>query len=128
MGTLEEKIDAMLESKRDLADLVVGTDEGWLTELDYGTLHSLVALEPDADIMSEDEATNKNGNITVLPKLQTAYKDKAPIIEKGPNQPSLKTKIAAPTANIRTASIKTPEIKTTKKKKIKILSRKGTIS
>ena len=27
MGTLEEKIDAMLESKRDLADRVVGTGE-----------------------------------------------------------------------------------------------------
>ena len=43
MGTLEEKIDAMLESKRDLADRVVGTGEGWLTELDDDALRRLVA-------------------------------------------------------------------------------------
>ncbi len=55
MGTLEEKIDAMLESKRDLADRVVGTGEGWLTELDDDALRRLVSLEPDADIMSEEE-------------------------------------------------------------------------
>jgi hypothetical protein len=61
MGTLEEKIDAMLESKRDLADRVVGTGEGWLTELDDDALRRLVVLEPDADIMSDDEP-NGNGN------------------------------------------------------------------
>jgi superfamily II DNA or RNA helicase len=61
MGTLEEKIDAMLESKRDLADRVVGSGEGWLTELDDEALHRLVVLEPDADIMGEDEL-NGNGN------------------------------------------------------------------
>ena len=55
MGTLEEKIDAMLESKRDLADRVVGTGEGWLTELDDEALRRLVSLEPDADIMSDEE-------------------------------------------------------------------------
>jgi hypothetical protein len=61
MGTLEEKIDGMLESKRDLADRVVGTGEGWLTELDDDALRRLVVLEPDADIMGDDE-TNGNGN------------------------------------------------------------------
>nr|WP_320132984.1 DEAD/DEAH box helicase [uncultured Holophaga sp.] len=61
MGTLEEKIDAILESKRDLADRVVGTGEGWLTELDDDSLRRLVALEPDADIM-EVENGNGNGN------------------------------------------------------------------
>jgi len=61
MGTLEEKIDAMLESKRDLADRVVGTGEGWLTELDDDALRRLVLLEADADIMGEDEL-NGNGN------------------------------------------------------------------
>ncbi|HNX93860.1 MAG TPA: DEAD/DEAH box helicase [Holophaga sp.] len=54
IGTLEEKIDALLESKRDLADRVVGTGEGWLTELDDDALRRLVALESDADIMDED--------------------------------------------------------------------------
>jgi superfamily II DNA or RNA helicase len=61
MGTLEEKIDAMLESKRDLADRVVGTGEGWLTELDDEALRRLVVLEADADIMGDDEL-NGNGN------------------------------------------------------------------
>jgi hypothetical protein len=62
MGTLEEKIDAMLESKRDLADRVVGTGEGWLTELDDDALRRLVSLETTADnIMSEDDS-NGNGN------------------------------------------------------------------
>ena len=67
MGTLEEKIDGMLESKRDLADRVVGTGEGWLTELDDDALRRLVALEADADIMSEDEA---NGH--ALPETRPA--------------------------------------------------------
>lgn len=62
MGTLEEKIDAILESKRDLADRVVGTGEGWLTELDDDSLRRLVALEPDADIMGDEENGNGNGN------------------------------------------------------------------
>ena len=61
MGTLEEKIDAMLESKRDLADRVVGTGEGWLTELDDEALRRLVALDSDVDLMGEEEG---NGNGT----------------------------------------------------------------
>jgi len=60
MGTLEEKIDAMLESKRDLADRVVGTGEGWLTELDDEALRRLVALDSDVDLMGEEE-TSGNG-------------------------------------------------------------------
>ena len=55
IGTLEEKIDALLESKRDLADRVVGTGEGWLTELDDDALRRLVALDSDAELMDEDE-------------------------------------------------------------------------
>ena len=55
MGTLEEKIDAILESKRDLADRVVGTGEGWLTELDDEALRRLVALDTDVNLMTEDE-------------------------------------------------------------------------
>jgi superfamily II DNA or RNA helicase len=59
MGTLEERIDEMLESKRDLADRVVGTGEGWLTEMDDDSLRRLVALDADPDLMAEtaeDEA------------------------------------------------------------------------
>ncbi len=57
MGTLEEKIDALLESKRDLADRVVGTGEGWLTELDDEALRRLVALDADLDVMGDDEGS-----------------------------------------------------------------------
>lgn len=58
MGTLEEKIDAMLESKRDLADRVVGSGEGWLTELDDDSLRRLVSLDSDLDIMGEEDLAN----------------------------------------------------------------------
>ena len=43
-GTLEEKIDEMIEEKKALADLVVGDGEGWLTELSTGDLRELFAL------------------------------------------------------------------------------------
>ncbi|HJW72863.1 MAG TPA: DEAD/DEAH box helicase [Geothrix sp.] len=55
IGTLEEKIDALLETKRDLADRVVGTGEGWLTELDDDALRRLVALEPGAELLETGE-------------------------------------------------------------------------
>ena len=48
LGTLEEKIDAMIESKRGLAEQVVGTGEGWLTELSTAELRQVLALRPEA--------------------------------------------------------------------------------
>jgi SNF2 family DNA or RNA helicase len=47
-GTLEEKIDQMIEDKKALAENVIGTGEGWLTELDNKQLRDLVALSKDA--------------------------------------------------------------------------------
>ena len=47
-GTLEEKIDAMIERKKALASSVVGTGEDWLTELDTDQLRELFALDPAA--------------------------------------------------------------------------------
>lgn len=47
-GTLEERIDAMIEQKKALADLVVGDGEGWLTELSTHELRSLFALSQEA--------------------------------------------------------------------------------
>ena len=47
-GTLEEKIDEMIEEKQALADLVVGDGEGWLTELSTGDLRELFALSEGA--------------------------------------------------------------------------------
>jgi len=47
MGTLEEKIDAMIERKQALAERIVGSGENWLTELSTDDLRDLVALRRD---------------------------------------------------------------------------------
>jgi SNF2 family DNA or RNA helicase len=47
-GTLEERIDAMIESKQGIAAQVVGTGEGWLTELSTAQLRDLLALRVEA--------------------------------------------------------------------------------
>lgn len=43
-GTLEERIDDMIEGKRALAERIVGADESWLTELSTRDLRELVQL------------------------------------------------------------------------------------
>jgi SNF2 family DNA or RNA helicase len=47
-GTLEEKIDAMIERKKALASSVVGTGEEWITDLTTDQLRDLFALDPAA--------------------------------------------------------------------------------
>ena len=47
-GTLEERIHDLIESKKALADQVVGTGESWLTQLDSGQLRDLLLLNQDA--------------------------------------------------------------------------------
>jgi SNF2 family DNA or RNA helicase len=53
-GTLEEKINDMIESKKALAEQVVGVGENWLTELDTDRLRQLLVLERNA-VIEEDE-------------------------------------------------------------------------
>jgi SNF2 family DNA or RNA helicase len=48
VGTLEERIDAMIEQKKALAEQIVGTGENWLTELSAAALREVLALSPDA--------------------------------------------------------------------------------
>jgi SNF2 family DNA or RNA helicase len=48
IGTLEEKIDKMIEEKRALAQLVVGVGENWLTELSTSQLRELFTLSSEA--------------------------------------------------------------------------------
>ena len=48
VGTMEERIDAMIERKKALADLVVGSGEEYLTELSTEELRAVVALAADA--------------------------------------------------------------------------------
>jgi SNF2 family DNA or RNA helicase len=43
-GTLEDKIAALIEKKRELADAVVGSGEGWIAELSDDELTELVSL------------------------------------------------------------------------------------
>jgi SNF2 family DNA or RNA helicase len=48
VGTLEEKIDEMIERKKEIAASVVGTGEKWLTELSNNQLKELFALRKEA--------------------------------------------------------------------------------
>jgi len=48
LGTVEERIDQMIEDKKRLSGLIVGADESWLTELDNDTFKDLIALRRDA--------------------------------------------------------------------------------
>lgn len=48
MGTLEERIDQMIEDKKKLAGAIVGSDESWLTELDDDAFKQLIALNKRA--------------------------------------------------------------------------------
>src|SRR5436305_10129820 len=50
IGTLEEKIDQMIEEKKALAQLVVGAGENWLTELSTSQLRELITLSSEAVI------------------------------------------------------------------------------
>jgi SNF2 family DNA or RNA helicase len=51
-GTMEERIDDMIESKRQLAEQIVGAGESWLTELSTNELRELFELRREA-VMSE---------------------------------------------------------------------------
>ncbi|MCH8250909.1 MAG: DEAD/DEAH box helicase [Planctomycetes bacterium] len=48
IGTLEERIDALLERKKHLAEKVLGTGEDWLTELSTEGLRDLFQLSREA--------------------------------------------------------------------------------
>jgi SNF2 family DNA or RNA helicase len=48
MGTLEERIDEMIERKKAIADNVVGAGEAWLTELSTAEIKDLFALRQEA--------------------------------------------------------------------------------
>ena len=52
-GTLEEKVHELIESKKALAENVIGTGENWLTELDTNSLRDLLLLDRSAIIGEE---------------------------------------------------------------------------
>lgn len=47
LGTLEERIDAMIEQKKELADKIVGTGESWITEMSTDELRDIFTLRRD---------------------------------------------------------------------------------
>ncbi len=47
LGTLEERIDEMLESKQQLSENVISSSEGWITELSTDELKDLFTLRRD---------------------------------------------------------------------------------
>jgi SNF2 family DNA or RNA helicase len=51
-GTLEDRIDQLIASKRDLAERVVGAGEGWLTELSTDDLADVLRLSAEASVGS----------------------------------------------------------------------------
>ena len=44
IGTLEERIDQMIEDKKQLSETIVGSGESWLTELDTKAFRELISL------------------------------------------------------------------------------------
>jgi SNF2 family DNA or RNA helicase len=58
-GTVEERIDALVRSKRALSQRVVGEGEDWLTELSTAQLRALFAL--DADALQDDPGQDDPG-------------------------------------------------------------------
>ncbi|SDF13707.1 DEAD/DEAH box helicase [Pseudonocardia oroxyli] len=47
-GTVEERVDALIESKKALSDMVISDGEGWLTELSTSELRTVFALGAEA--------------------------------------------------------------------------------
>ena len=44
IGTLEDRIDMMIEKKKELAENIIGTDEGWLSNLSTDALKDILTL------------------------------------------------------------------------------------
>jgi SNF2 family DNA or RNA helicase len=48
VGTLEERIDQMIEEKKALAERIIGTGESWLADLSVADLRKVISLSPEA--------------------------------------------------------------------------------
>jgi len=71
-GTVEEKIDRLLEQKRDLASKVVGTGEQWITELDGRGLRDLFSLSEGVVADGDDEGAGPIASTRSRTKPRTA--------------------------------------------------------
>ena len=48
VGTVEERIDQLIDEKKALAEAIIGTGESWLTELSVADLRAVLELSPEA--------------------------------------------------------------------------------
>ncbi|MBF0555572.1 MAG: DEAD/DEAH box helicase [Nitrospirae bacterium] len=53
IGTLEERIDSMIEDKKRISSSIIGTDESWLTELDNEAFKKLISLNQSSIMETE---------------------------------------------------------------------------
>jgi superfamily II DNA or RNA helicase len=67
-GTVEEKIDRLLEQKRNLASKVVGSGEQWITELDGRELRDLFSLSEGAVADGDDDEAG--ASVPVKPRTK----------------------------------------------------------
>ena len=61
-GTLEERIDQMIDDKQKVSDMIVGNDESWLSKLDSKSFLDLIKLSQDEisrDNQELEEAENE---------------------------------------------------------------------
>ncbi|MEY4544616.1 MAG: polymerase-associated protein RapA [Pseudomonadota bacterium] len=72
VGTVEEKIDRLLDQKRDLASKVVGDGEQWITELDGRALRDLFALSDGAVADGDDDDTGSSAPAKPRAKARSA--------------------------------------------------------
>ncbi len=56
-GTIEDRIASLLDEKRHLADAIVGSGEGWISDLTDDDLSALVALS-DESVGDDDDAAD----------------------------------------------------------------------
>ncbi|HMN95100.1 MAG TPA: DEAD/DEAH box helicase [Phycisphaerales bacterium] len=75
-GTLEERIDQMIEQKTELASQIIGSGESWLTELSTGQLRDLFALRHETlasdDLDAEAIAARRARTISIRPPSDDA--------------------------------------------------------
>ncbi|MBN2197228.1 MAG: DEAD/DEAH box helicase [Polyangiaceae bacterium] len=71
-GTVEEKIDRLLDQKRDLASKVVGAGEQWITELDGRELRDLFSLSEGAVADGDDDDAGSSAPAKSRTKARSA--------------------------------------------------------
>lgn len=75
-GTVEEKVDLLLEQKRELAASIVGAGEHWITELDDVQLRELFSLSPDAVIAAEGaDGEGADADEVAIPLPRAAHRE-----------------------------------------------------